>query len=132
MEAPYIRFDMLFDGKPQDVGFLVGLIDTGIDFELEEELTEPFHNRLPIPSYKPWEKQPSGYFSGAFFTKAGYERFEEHIDNILDAVKELDNGWEVRVIESDGFPEDDIFYRDEFQVIVKMATDATTKTLIGV
>lgn len=120
MRAPYVRFDMLYHGEPKNVGFLVGLIDTGIDYEREEELTEPFHNQLPIPSYRAWEQQPSGYFSGAFFTKAGYARFEEDIGNIIDAVKELNNGWEVREIESDGFSAKDIFYQDELQVIVRM------------
>lgn len=127
MNAPYVRFDMLLDGQPQNVGFLVGLIDTGIDFELEEELTEPFHNRLPIPSYKTWEHQPDGYFSGAYFTQAGYDRFEEYIDDIVNEVKKLNNGWEVRVTTSDGFPEEDIFYQDEFQVIVRMAKTQTTR-----
>lgn len=124
MDAPYIRFDMLFEGEAQDVGILVGLKATGIDEELEEELTEPFHNRLAIPCYKNWEPAPQGYFPGAYFTKAGYIQFQEHIDDIIDAINEMNNGWQVRVTERDGFPEEDIFYADECQIIAITAYDS--------
>lgn len=118
MNAPYIRFEMAFEGEEQQVGFLTGLDDTGMDEDEVEELMEPFNRSMGVPPYRNWKGETT-HFPGAYFTKAGYLLFKDAIDKIVEAVKYRDNGWEVIEIQSYGFPEEDLYYEDEHQVIVK-------------
>lgn len=124
MNALYIRFEMAFEGEEQQVGFMTGLDDTGMDEDEVEELLSAFNFHLACPPYRDWESTKEHY-PGAYFTRAGYLHFQEAIQRVIDAVAYRNNGWEVIPIHSYGFPEEDLYYRDEHQVIVKTyyATD---------
>ena len=117
-EAPYIRFEMAFEQEEMQVGFMTGLDDIGMDEEEVEELLAPFNLALALPPYHKWERN-GDHYPGAYFTRAGYLRFKEAIDRIMSAVKYRNNGWEVFEVPSHGFPKDDLYYEDEFQVVVK-------------
>lgn len=117
-EAPYIRFEMAYNGEEQGVGFMTGLDDTGMDEEEVGALLDTFNSNLAYPPYRNW-KSDATHFPGAYFTRAGYLHFKEEIHRIIDAVKFLDNGWDVIEIHSYRFPEEDLYYEDEHQVIAK-------------
>ena len=118
MNAPYIRFELAFEGEEQGVGFMTGLDDTGMDEDEVEDLLAPFNRSLDVPPYRDWTSDKS-HFPNAFFKRAGYFQFQPDIHRIIEAVKYRNNGWEVIAIHSYGFPEVDLYYEDEHQVIVK-------------
>lgn len=119
-KAPYIRYELAFNGEEQGVGFITGLAETGIDEDEIEKLLLSFNLYLPFPPYRDWEsKLNSSHFPGAYFTQEGCSYFESDIHAIIEAVKYRDNGWEVIEIHSYGFPKEDLYYEDEYQVIVK-------------
>lgn len=118
-EAPYIRFEMTYNGEAQGVGFMSGLDDTGMDDEEVGELLDTFNSHLAYPPYRKWESN-ANHFPGAYFTRAGYLHFKEEIHRIIDAVQFRKNGWDVIEVPSYGFPEEDVYYEDEHQVIAKI------------
>lgn len=77
------RFELAFEGVPQEVGFLVGLDDC-FSAELSMPLYERFKD-LPTPGVTYRER---GTF---WFTEYGYEAFAADIQAVDDALHEI--GW---------------------------------------
>ena len=109
----YTRYELYLDGEPQEVGFIVGLKDTGLSRDECLDLIHDFDTDLPYPSIdkEVWKKRPLAYF-----TQYGVEYFQETIQRILDVYKEI-GLFEVVKIESslDG---QEIVYEDDYQVVV--------------
>lgn len=118
MNAPYVRFELAFDGEEQQVGFLTGLEDTGMDAEEVEELLEPFNQNMKVPPYRDWQSD-SEHFPGAYFTKVGYLKYKDAINRIIEAVTYRKNGWAVIEIQSHSFPESYLYYEDEEQAVIR-------------
>lgn len=116
--APYIRFDLMFEDEEQGIGFLHGLHETGLSEEMGEELSAHFNDNLKIPYYhSSWIRNDEQY-PGCYFTRKGYILHEQHINRVIEAIRELDNGWDVRTIEQYDIPEDGLYYEDEEQVVM--------------
>ena len=104
MEKLY-RFELAFEGEPQDVGFLQGLDDVGLWPELTEELYALFDG-LPIRELETEER------ISCWFTEAGLERFGDAIDRIIDEISGA--GWQL-IGASIRANLTDALYRDEYQ-----------------
>lgn len=119
MKLSYIRFELAHKGIRQNIGLISGMEEAGI-YELDAEwMKDAFDENLEIPPYGKWaEEEKTRGFASAFFTRAGYRQFEDAIHLIINEVKELGNEWEVIAIERESFPEQDIVYQDELQVVV--------------
>ena len=108
----FYRYELLFDGENQDVGFLVGLPDTGLSEAEVCDLTAHFDNELPIPDL--FLNHP--VHTKSYFTEAGNMIFLPSIHRIMQALPEP---WSVcRIV----VPEvkSKILYRDYFQIICEV------------
>lgn len=66
----YFRFELAFDGVPQEVGFLTGVDDIGLDMKSENELLAPFES-LPCPRVHTRCK--------FWFTESGLRRYADDL-----------------------------------------------------
>ncbi len=104
------RFELAFDGIPQDVGFLQGLADTAIPLSVQEELYG-FFDSLPVP---PVLSTEDGSCLSCWFTKNGLSQFAAAIN---DTIYELSSvNWQV-IGKSVCIDTDFALYSDAYQVI---------------
>ena len=108
----YTRYELYLDGEPQDVGFMVGLNELDLDYEIQDYIMEDFNANLPFPkiSEKHQKQIPLAYF-----TEKGLERFQKSIQQLLD-VYETYNFFDVVKIEESLFDKT-IIYEDQYQVV---------------
>ena len=99
------RFELAFEGEPQDVGFLQGLTDVGLWSVVESDLYAQFE---ALPAI---ELQHEGHIS-FWFTEAGLDRFDDAIDRVIDEIAEA--GWNLigAIIQEDLA---NAIYKDEYQ-----------------
>ena len=108
------RYELAVDGEYQGVGIFHGLTEI-FDEEMIKSLTRIFNDELEIP-LDLWKVNE---VTCAFFTESGNEKFKVHIQNIINSY--ADNGlFDVMCIKLDEtvLNEDDIFYQDEYQIVV--------------
>ena len=108
----YTRFELYLDGEPQEVGFIVGLNELDLDYEIQDFIMEDFNENLPFPeiSEEQWKHTPLAYF-----TEKGLERFKKSIQQLLD-VYETYNFFDVVKLET-SLSDKTIIYEDAYQVI---------------
>lgn len=117
--ARLTRFEMAYRGESEQEGFMFGLDDCGLESEEIEELLSPFSIELATPAYqREWFQDPT-HFPAAYFTDAGLRQFKPAIQQIIDAVRYRDNGWDVIKLECAYLTAPDIHYQDNHQVIGK-------------
>lgn len=107
----YYRYELWICDEFQEVGFLQGLDDTGLPPWRADELVAAF-GELPIP-----EDVFGQFRTQSWFTEEGRARFGPAIDAVCDAY-EQDGLFDVELLECDELPEDDIVYRDAWQVLL--------------
>lgn len=100
------RFELAFDGKPQNVGFLEGLIDVGLPKKQEHAFYEAFFS-LPVP-----ELEEEGIVS-FWFTPKGLEKYKQTINGIIQAIAPY--GWDLIGSSMESNTEDCI-YQDDLQI----------------
>ena len=104
------RFELAFDGEPQDVGFLHGLQDIGFSSEKEARLHRPFTEFLPSPDIVPERREPLVFF----FTEKGLRYF---LFDIYCIAKEVEAaGWSFVYRKVNAVNDSLIRYRDEYQI----------------
>ncbi len=110
------RYELTCDGENQDVGFLVGIEDIGLTAEKEEELLQPFNDKLTIPDL------PSMRNTVSFFTPSGKNKFQQYIDKIIDAYK--DSIFDIICVTVDCNKEllEQVVYMDDYQICLKKST----------
>lgn len=115
----YTRFELYYEGEPQDIGLMMGLNSVGMPEDEVEELMERFDKELPmIPRMRLFENN-NAHFPGCYFTEKGLSNFQAEIDMLLNAIHERDNGWSVNRVVLSNVLENDIYYQDEYQAVIK-------------
>ena len=98
------RFELAFDGEPQDIGILRGLDDIGLPEGVSVNIEEDF-NELPCPK-----------FSEAvsfWFTEFGVQTFQATLDYLVEQSMELN--WQILYAELPGVSISKALYADQFQ-----------------
>lgn len=99
------RFELAFDGEPQEVGIMQGLDDIGLPEGVAVNIEEDF-NELPLPHLS----EPVSFW----FTESGVRAFEATLDFLAEQSQEMN--WQILYAV---LPEGDVskaLYSDEFQV----------------
>ena len=104
------RFELAFDGVPQDVGILQGLDDTPVSLFTRDELYS-FFDSLPIPPSLSTEDDSR---LSCWFTEKGLAEFAPAINVIITEVEKFN--WQV-IGKSVCIDTDFALYSDEFQVM---------------
>ena len=107
MTGRYYRYELVFDGEPQNVGFLNGLMDVGLPISVESALYEPFEE-LESPTI-----HPNGKTVEFWFSESGQTYFSEAIGAVASAIAPY--GWELISREKEA-SDSDAVYRDKYQV----------------
>lgn len=108
------RYELAVDGEYQGVGIFHGM-DEVFGSDLIKSLTRIFNAELEIPLGL-WKVEEE---TCSFFTELGNEKFKPHIQNIINAYAD-DGLFDVMCVKFDEIilDEDDIFYQDEYQIII--------------
>lgn len=115
----YTRYELCFEGEPQNIGFMMGLDDIGIDEDEIETLLEPFEAGLSlIPGMHAFERNAS-HFPGCYFTERGLSTFQAHINCIIEAIIEKNNDWSVNTVVLENPLINAIYFEDDFQAVIK-------------
>jgi hypothetical protein len=126
----YTRYELYYDGEPQDVGLMMGLDDVGMDEDEVEMLMERFNTELPlIPQIRTFQESTT-HFSGCFFTEKGLERFQKEIEELVQAIHFKENGWSVHAVELTTVLDEDIYYQDDYQAVIKTKYATTDEIAI--
>lgn len=110
--SKFYRYELLFDGENQGVGFLVGLPDTGLSETEVCDLRDHFDNELPVPNL--FLDHPVR--TKSYFTEAGNMIFLPSIHRIMQALPEPWSVCAITVPEITG----KALYRDYFQVVCEV------------
>lgn len=114
----FVRFELVLEGEPQNVGIMAGLEATGICPDKAEELMAHFNLNLHTPEYDCNWDWTSFEYPGCYFTEAGYQRHKPHIDRLIEAIRSLENGWDVEC--KIRYPlKADVYYGDSDQIILR-------------
>lgn len=106
------RFELSFEGEAQEVGFIIGLKDAGINEKTIQSLVSVFDKALEVPHPECRTK--------SYFTEAGAEKFATGIEKIIKAVNQKKNGWAVNKIILEAEPTAlHIVHMDCYQVLIK-------------
>lgn len=106
MTESLVRFELAFDGEPQEVGFLQGLCDAGLP-QVTAELLYALFSSLPAP------KIESDCGVEFWFRPAGIEKYRDAINKIIQA---LDNvNWQVLCGTMEEDTQANAIYFDEWQ-----------------
>lgn len=105
----FFRFELAFDGEPQDVGLLQGLEDVGLPTDVCGNLYEGFAS-LKSPDLETDDGPVSFWFSGD-----GLEKYGESIDLIQKTI--IEKGWSliVSTMKMDASDMANAVYQDEYQ-----------------
>lgn len=99
------RFELAFDGEPQDIGILRGLDDIGLPEGVSVNIEEDF-NELPCPKLSE--------AVSFWFTEFGVQTFQATLDYLVEQSMELN--WQILYAELLGMPISKALYADQFQV----------------
>lgn len=117
--APYVRFDLLFDGDVQDLGFIQGLCETRLSAKEIAKLVSPFNEHLSIPTICLEGKQQEFHYPACYFTQKGYVHFKKHIERIIKMLDKVDCEYSVRMTTLESVPEDHLYFEDEYQAVIR-------------
>lgn len=124
----YTRYELCFEGEPQNIGFMMGLDDIGIDEDEIETLLKPFEAGLSlIPKMHAFERNAS-HFPGSYFTESGLSTFEAPINRIIEAIIEKNSDWSVNTVVLETPLIDTIYFEDDFQAVIKTFYQEELKT----
>lgn len=112
------RYELHFFGEAQGIGFIQGLEDIGIPENLINLLIARFDEELPIPDFSSFDYEKGKEYPASYFSEQGFAAFRETIQTIISSIEELDNGWEVVLLERES-PNTGIVYQDAFQMMIK-------------
>ena len=104
------RFELAFEGKPQDVGFLRGLSDVGLPPKTLWMLHDGFDN-LPVPKLDEVDDVPADV--SFWFTEKGVNRFEAAINLVAYHIG-LHNWQLIAAVMEDPLGG---LYRDQYQTV---------------
>lgn len=100
------RFELAFDGEPQNVGFLEGLADIGLPKNQQDAFYAAFSS-LPAPDL--YGEETVSFW----FTQKGMEKYKQIINEIIQAISPY--GWEIIGSSMEANIEDCV-YQDDLQV----------------
>ena len=113
----YTRFELTYNGQPENIGFLYGLSEVISDEEQIEELTERFEKDLKMHNAILNKHDLKENETASFFTEKGIKYFKKDIENIIEAIRE--KGWDVKTETINKKP---FLYEDEYQVVILKPT----------
>lgn len=99
------RFELAFDGEPQEVGLMQGLDDIGLCEEVLRDIEDAFSD-LPCPHLT----QPCSFW----FTEIGVLRFKSVLDSVIGDIAE--NSWQLLGAVLNDPDMDKAIYQDKYQV----------------
>lgn len=103
------RFELAFDGEPQDIGILRGLDDIGLPEGVLVNIEEDF-NELPCPKLSE--------AVSFWFTEFGVQTFQATLDYLVEQSRELN--WQILYAELPGMSISKALYADQFQVALPL------------
>lgn len=103
------RFELAFDGEPQDIGILRGLDDIGLPEGVSVNIEEDF-NELPCPKLSE--------AVSFWFTEFGVQTFQATLDYLVEQSRELN--WQILYAELPGMSISKALYADQFQVALPL------------
>lgn len=103
------RFELAFDGEPQDIGILRGLDDIGLPEGVSVNIEEDF-NELPCPKLSE--------AVSFWFTEFGVQTFQATLDYLVEQSRELN--WQILYAELPGMSISEALYADQFQVALPL------------
>lgn len=81
-------------------------------------LVSKFDEQMPIPDFTYFDVERKTEYLASYFSEHGYSLFRKEIEMLITLIEELDNGWEVVLVERP-IPETGIIYQDSFQMLIK-------------
>lgn len=114
------RYELHFFGEEQGVGFIQGLADVGIPEYLIDTLISRLDREMPIPDFSSFDYRTGTEYPASYFSDRGLAAFRRDIETIVSYIEELDNGWEVVLLERN-MPDTGIVYQDAFQLMIKQS-----------
>lgn len=112
-----IRYELDFFGEPQEVGFIQGLKDQGLNNKIIDDLICTFDKELAIPNYSEF-KSKKGKYIASFFTEAGLIKFKKSINKIISFINQQENGFSVIKKAIKLKDTEHILYKDENQILI--------------
>lgn len=103
------RFELAFDGEPQDIGILRGLDDIGLPEGVSVNIEGDF-NELPCPKLSE--------AVSFWFTEFGVQTFQATLDYLVEQSRELN--WQILYAELPGMSISKALYADQFQVALPL------------
>ena len=103
------RFELAFDGEPQDIGILRGLDDIGLPEGVSVNIEEDF-NELPCPKLSE--------AVSFWFTEFGVQTFQATLDYLVEQSRELN--WQILYAELPGMSISKALYAGQFQVALPL------------
>lgn len=115
----YRRFELYCEGKPQNVGILIGVDELDCEDETKEFLIKDFNQYLLVPEF--YKKPKPSRDVLAFFTEEGYTFFEKSIERVIMCFQKqgLFDIVEIKAPEK----KQKIIYRDNLQVLIEKPQD---------
>lgn len=108
----YYRYGLFYDGEYQGVGIFFGIAELNLGEQKENELLAPFNDGLKMPAFKDTRDDLA-----FLFTAKGHEKFHDALESLLHAYEESFL-FEARLDIFEGISENDIVYKDEYQIAV--------------
>ena len=124
------RYEMFLGGQYQDIGVFMGLKETNLREGIQRYLLSPFDDELIVPDTNLYLCEEDNKKVLAFFTEKGEEKFKKYVDKLSLEVYE-DEVFDVGRIIID-LKEEDIVYKDEYQLLVKVGYPSYMSDLTGV
>lgn len=109
------RFELFVEDEAQNIGFLVGLDDTGISEDLKDDLLYNLDKNMIIPDDNLYKKNKNVL---SFFKDKGLEIFRSDIDKIVHEI-DSEGLFSVGKVEL-SLSEDSVLYQDEYQVLTSI------------
>lgn len=109
------RFELFVEDEAQNIGFLVGLDDTGISEDLKDDLLYNLDKNMIIPDDNLYKKSKNVL---SFFKDKGLEIFRSDIDKIVHEI-DSEGLFSVGKVEL-SLSEDSVLYQDEYQVLTSI------------
>lgn len=109
------RFELFIEDEAQNIGFLVGLDDTGISEDLKDDLLYNLDKNMIIPDENIYKENKNTL---SFFKDKGLEVFRSDIDKIVYEI-DYEGLFSIGKVEL-SLSEDSVLYQDEYQVLTSI------------